>query len=112
MDIEEQYLPKAEYEACRAAFESLPMYTSKLLFKRGGSVFYEDIPASQYVDCNVQAHWEIFRKLWKGARAEVIAIFAKLEAQDKFINNVRYELHRANPADLAAKLLNLFLEKP
>ena len=34
------------------------------------------------------------------------AILARLEAQDKFINQVKYELHRANPDDLAVNLLN------
>lgn len=80
----EEYLTKAEYERCRAAFESLPCYGDRLLFKRGGAVFYEDYPSHEYVDSVVQSHWETFRVLWKEARKEAIeekARVAELETE-------------------------------
>lgn len=40
------------------------------------------------------------------------AILAEREAAQRFINQVKYELHRANPDDLAVNLLNHLRELP
>ena len=53
--------------AARAAFEA--RYPSKILWKRGGSVFAEDIPEAKYVDQSVQRDWELWLEAWSAAVA-------------------------------------------
>lgn len=54
-------------ERQRAAFESQSDYASRLLFKRGGSIFAENIDAEEYVDSGVQAAWEQWQRAWSAA---------------------------------------------
>lgn len=53
--------------AARAPFEA--RYPSKILWKRGGSVFAEDVPGAEYVDQGVQRDWELWLEAWNTAVA-------------------------------------------
>lgn len=57
-------LDKAGYEACRAAFEGQDIFKDKLVFKRGGSVFAEDVQETDYVDYSIQKQWVEWKKGW------------------------------------------------
>jgi hypothetical protein len=54
----------------RAAFENCQQYRSKLMFKRGGTVFAEDIPETDYVDSGMQAAWVFWQEAWSAALAD------------------------------------------
>ena len=41
---------------------------SAILFKRGGSVFAEDIDKHDYVDGNIQHQWILWQKSWQAAK--------------------------------------------
>jgi hypothetical protein len=60
----------AALAAARAAFESRGQYSSRLLWKRGGSVFAEDIAESDYVDAGVQRDWLLWLEAWRAALAQ------------------------------------------
>jgi hypothetical protein len=57
-------------EGMRTAFENSRRYKSKLLFKRGGSVFAENVPDDKYVDSGVQAAWEFWQEAWAAALSQ------------------------------------------
>lgn len=57
----------AKEQRMRSAFENCRAYRSKLLFKRGGSVFAENVPEDKYVDSGAQAAWEFWQEAWAAA---------------------------------------------
>lgn len=59
-------LPAGE-SVMRTAFENSKQYRSKLLFKRGGSVFAENVPESDYVNPSAQAAWVFWQEAWQAA---------------------------------------------
>ena len=68
-----QPAPVAPADA-REAFEGRAQYKSRLLFKRGGSRFAENVPPSDYVDGVVQHDWLLWQEAWKAAQAGVQAL--------------------------------------
>lgn len=52
----------------RSEFEARSQHSKRLLWKRGGSVFAENIPESDYVDVGVQRDWLLWRESWQASR--------------------------------------------
>lgn len=57
----------------RIAFEKCDKYKSKLMFKRGGSVFAENVPPGDYVDPGMQASWVFWQEAWAAATPQMQA---------------------------------------
>lgn len=60
-------MKQANEDEMRHAFENCKQYRSKLMFKRGGSVFAEDVPPGDYVDAGAQAAWVFWQEAWQAS---------------------------------------------
>ena len=58
-------------DPCRTAFENHAKFKTKFLFKRGGSVFAENVAKADYVDHGIQIQWEFWQEAWKAALATI-----------------------------------------
>jgi hypothetical protein len=70
------------------AFESQEAYSSRFLWKRGGSVFSEHIHTSDYVDASVQKEWEMWQRAWNAALAH--NIFLQSAGAEENCNALNY----------------------
>lgn len=59
-----------ELPGCRKAFEDR-YGKARLLLKRGGTIFGEEVPEANYVDCGIQSKWEDWQECWSVAIASV-----------------------------------------
>lgn len=80
----------------REAFEARGEFSKRLLFKRGGSVFAEDVPEGDYVDAGVQHEWLLWREAWQAACKAALEEAAKA-LDDKFYTSASAVV-RAIPA--------------
>jgi hypothetical protein len=71
----------------RAAFEAQDKHRSKIMWKRGGTVFAEGIPPENYVDPGVQAEWESWQRAWQAARSAPRPVLTDGQLEDLVENS-------------------------
>jgi hypothetical protein len=72
---------QASDEPMRAAFENCAQNRSRLAFKRGGTVFAENVPEAEYFDQGVQASWVFWQEAYRAGIAEGRAYQRRVEAK-------------------------------